>query len=45
MQNITTLGNEASSFESTVPVTGQIQQTSSSNLSGNQYWAYIGAQS
>ena len=45
MQNISTLGNEASSFETTVTVNGQIQQTSSSNLSANQYWAFIGAQS
>jgi hypothetical protein len=45
MQNIQTLGMESTSFETTVTVAGQIQQTSSSNLSGNQYWAYIAVQS
>lgn len=45
MYNISTLGSESGNFESTVSVQGQIQQTSSSNLSGNQYWAYICAQS
>jgi hypothetical protein len=38
--NITTGGNESSSFESTITKAGQIQQSSSSNLSGNQYWAF-----
>jgi hypothetical protein len=45
MINITTLANEASSFETTVSVAGQIKQNSSSNLSANQYWAYVAAQS
>jgi hypothetical protein len=38
--NVTTRGNESSSFESTVSKAGQIQQTSSGNLSGNQYYAF-----
>lgn len=45
MINITTLGNEAASFETTVTVNGQIQQTSASNLSANQYHAYVAPQS
>jgi hypothetical protein len=45
MQNITTLGTESTSFETTVTKAGQIQQTSASNLSGNQYWAYVAVQS
>ena len=39
MRNVTTTGSEASSFESTISIAGQIQQTSASNLSGNEYWA------
>jgi hypothetical protein len=38
--NITTGGNESSSFESTITKAGQIQQSSGSNLSSNQYWAF-----
>jgi hypothetical protein len=38
--NIQTGGNESSSFESTISKAGQIQQASSSNLSGNQYYAF-----
>jgi hypothetical protein len=30
--------NESASFETSVSVAGQIQQTSGSNLSGNEYW-------
>ena len=39
MRNITTTGSEASSFESSISVNGQVQQTSASNLSANEYWA------
>ncbi len=45
MQNVATLGLESTSFETTVSVAGQIKQTSASNLSGNQYFAYVAAQS
>ncbi len=38
--NIATGANESSSFESTISKAGQIQQTSTSNLSANQYWAF-----
>ncbi len=38
--NIGTGANESSSFESTISAIGQIQQTSSSNLSANQYYAF-----
>jgi len=38
--NISTGANESSSFESTISKAGQIQQSSASNLSGNQYWAF-----
>jgi hypothetical protein len=38
--NIVTGANESSSFETTISKAGQIQQTSASNLSGNQYWAF-----
>ncbi len=38
--NIATRGNESSSFETTISKAGQIQQTSSSNLSANQYLAF-----
>ena len=39
VRNVATTGSEASSFESTISVAGQIQQTSASNLSANEYWA------
>jgi hypothetical protein len=39
MRNAATTGSEASSFESTISIAGQIQQTSASNLSANEYWA------
>jgi hypothetical protein len=39
VRNVTTTGSEASNFETTISVAGQLQQTSASNLSGNQYWA------
>ena len=45
MYNIATLNSESSNFETTVSVSGQIQQTTSNNLSGNQYWAFVMAQS
>jgi hypothetical protein len=32
-------GIESSSFEKTLSQTGQIQQTSTANLSANEYWA------
>jgi hypothetical protein len=38
--NVTTRGSEASSFETTISKAGQIQQTSASNLSANQYLAF-----
>ena len=38
--NIATGANESSSFESTISKAGQLQQSSTSNLSGNQYWAF-----
>jgi hypothetical protein len=38
--NITTRNSEASSFETTISKSGQIQQTSGSNLSANQYLAF-----
>jgi hypothetical protein len=38
--NVTTRGNESSSFETTISKAGQIQQTGSANLSGNQYYAF-----
>lgn len=38
--NITTRGSEAGSFETTISKAGQIQQTSASNLSANQYLAF-----
>jgi hypothetical protein len=40
MMNITFGGNELANFESTISVNGQIQQTSTSNLSGNEYLVY-----
>ncbi len=36
--NIKTLGSEASSFETKVTVANQVQQSSASNLSANEYW-------
>jgi hypothetical protein len=39
MRNVATTGSEASSFESTISVAGQLQQTSATNLSANEYWA------
>jgi hypothetical protein len=38
--NIATGANESASFESTVSRSGQLQQTSASNLAGNQYWCF-----
>jgi len=38
--NVQTGANESSSFESTISKAGQIQQSSTSNLSANQYWAF-----
>jgi hypothetical protein len=38
--NITTRNSEANSFETTISKAGQIQQTSSANLSANQYYAF-----
>jgi hypothetical protein len=38
--NIGTGANESSSFESTISKAGQIQQSSASNLSANQYLAF-----
>lgn len=35
--NLTSPADASASFETTISVTGQIQQTSSSNLSGNKY--------
>jgi hypothetical protein len=39
MRNAATTGSESSSFESSISVAGQVQQTSASNLSANEYWA------
>ncbi len=36
--NISTLASAGSSFQTTVTVANQVQQSSSSNLSGNEYW-------
>jgi hypothetical protein len=38
--NLATRGSEAGSFETTISKAGQIQQTSASNLSTNQYLAF-----
>jgi hypothetical protein len=38
--NIQTGVNESASFESTISRAGQIQQTASSNLAANAYWAF-----
>jgi hypothetical protein len=43
--NLTTPGQAASSFESTVSVAGQVQQSSTSNLSGNNYLFIVQPQS
>lgn len=39
--NLTTPGDVSSSFEGTISVSGQIQQTSGSNLSGQQIMFHI----
>jgi hypothetical protein len=39
-----TNADATSSFESTVSVAGQVQQTSASNLSGNQYVIFVNPQ-
>jgi hypothetical protein len=39
MRNVATTGSEASSFETTISIAGQLQQTAASNLSANEYWA------
>jgi len=38
--NVTTGTNDTANFESTISVAGQIQQTSASNLSSNEYWVF-----
>jgi hypothetical protein len=38
--NIATGANETSTFESTITVAGQIQQTSTADKSANEYWVY-----
>jgi hypothetical protein len=38
--NISSGNNETANFESVTTVAGQIQQTSSSNLSANEYYLY-----
>jgi hypothetical protein len=38
--NIGTGANESSSFETVISKAAQIQQTSTANLSANQYWAF-----
>jgi hypothetical protein len=38
--NVATGANESSSFETTISKSGQIQQSSASNLAGNQYWCF-----
>ena len=38
--NIGTGANQLASFESTISVSGQIQQTSTSDLSGSEFWIY-----
>jgi hypothetical protein len=43
--NLTTPNDGTSSFESTVSVAGQVQQTSASNLSGNNYVFFVQPQS
>jgi hypothetical protein len=39
MANIASLGSEASNFETSISVSGQIQQVSASDLSAREYWA------
>jgi hypothetical protein len=39
VMNNGTGANESANFEATISVAGQIQQTSASNLSANEYWA------
>lgn len=34
-----TSGNESTNFEKSLSQTGQIQQTATTNLSSNEYWA------
>jgi hypothetical protein len=41
MINVSSGANETANFESTISAAGQIQQTSSSNLSANEYWSYF----
>jgi hypothetical protein len=36
--DITTLASAATNFETSISKTGQIQQTSASDLSGHEYW-------
>jgi hypothetical protein len=38
--NIATGANETATFESTISVAGQIQQTSTADKSANEYWIY-----
>jgi hypothetical protein len=38
--NIGTGANESSSFETTISKAGQIQQSSTANLSNQQYWCF-----
>jgi hypothetical protein len=38
--NVSTGANQLASFESTISVAGQIQQTSTSDLSGSEFWIY-----
>jgi hypothetical protein len=38
--NVASGNNETANFESVTTVAGQIQQTSASNLSGNEYFLY-----
>jgi hypothetical protein len=37
--NVASLGSEASNFETTISVSGQIQQLSANDLSAREYWA------
>jgi hypothetical protein len=39
--NLSTGSNDNANFESTISVFGQIQQTSTANLSGNEYYIYV----
>jgi hypothetical protein len=38
MRNVASTNSEATSFESTISIAGQIRQSSSSDLSANEYW-------